>query len=152
MNDTPTVGQTAAAARTYDSTATPADHARDMIAKTSTPAALVARLRSALAHNWTGDTLSPAERDDYENALATELVLKAMALGIRTGDEVHLAWLDGVVPAPTNIDAHWIVEAIDGGTATLHRRPFKPGLTRAPLVNLLRAGDGHRCPHIGDGA
>jgi hypothetical protein len=132
-------------------TTTPADYARDLAAATD-PASAVRRLCNVLAHAglWTGNTLSPAERASYESAFADEFVRAVMALGIRVGDEVHLAWLDNVVPAPTNIDAHWIVDAIDGGTATLHRRPFKPGLTRAPLVNLLRVSDGHRCPHLGD--
>lgn len=112
------------------------------------PADAVERLRRALAHDWTDDVASPEERDLYERAFAEAFVASVMALDVRVGDEVMPDDLGKVTPAPTNIDAHYVLVEVRGDTALIRRASFPQWApARTPLANLRRISKGTCSAH-----
>lgn len=112
------------------------------------PAHAVEVLRRALAHDWTEDVASPEERDLYERSFAEAFVASVMAMDVQIGDEVMPDDLDQVVPAPTNIDAHYVLVRIDGNDALIRRASFPKWMpARTPLSNLRRVSRGTCSAH-----
>lgn len=117
---------------------------------TRSPALAVERLRRALAQDWAGTGVSPTQRDLYEQEFAKAFVTSVMALDIAIGDEVMPDELGQVVPAPTNIDAHYVLVGVDGDTALIRRASFpKWAPARTPLSNLRRVSRGTCSVHGG---
>lgn len=110
---------------------------------TRSPELAIERLRRALAHDWTDAAVSTEERDLYEQAFAEQFVASVMAMDVRVGDEVMPVDLDQVNPAPTNIDAHYVLVGIEGDSALIRRASFptRPA-ARTPMANLRRVSQG----------